>query len=89
MRPWLVRWEQEIARQLLMPSERARYYAEFLVDRLLRGDAASRYEAYAVGRQNGWLSANDVRRLENMDPIEGGDVYLVPLNMLSASPSAT
>jgi hypothetical protein len=82
--PWLERWEQEIFRSLLTPSERGRYFAEHLVTALLRGDIASRYEAYAVGRSNGWLSANDIRRLENMNPIDGGDVYLVPLNMIPA-----
>lgn len=85
LRPWLVRWEQAISMQLLTPQERrAGYFAEFLVDGLLRGDIQSRYQAYAVGRQNGWLSANDIRRMENMNPIPGGDVYLVPLNMIPA-----
>ncbi|HFD40870.1 MAG TPA: phage portal protein [Anaerolineae bacterium] len=83
--PWLVRWEQRIWAQLLSSRERAEgYFAEHLVDSLLRGDIQSRYAAYAQGRQNGWLSANDIRRLENMDPIPGGDVYLVPLNMIPA-----
>jgi HK97 family phage portal protein len=81
LRPYLVNWEQAISRALLLPSERGRYFAEFLVDGLLRGDVQSRYGAYAVGRQWGWLSPNDVRRLENMDPIKGGDSYMVPLNM--------
>lgn len=84
MGPWLGRWEQEITRQLLTAPERSRYHAEFLVDALLRGDTQARYNAYSIGRQNGWLSANDVRRFENMDPIDGGDVYLVPLNMQPA-----
>lgn len=48
---------------------------------LLRGDIRSRYEAYTKGRQWGWISANDVRRFENLAPIEGGDAYLQPLNM--------
>lgn len=81
---WLVRWEQAIATQLLLREERARYYAEHLRAALLRGDLATRYAAYAVGRQWGWLSANDVRELENENPIEGGDQYLVPLNMVPA-----
>lgn len=85
IRPWLVRWEQAIKRDLFTPSERETHFAEFLVDGLLRGDIQSRYNAYAVGRQNGWLSANDIRRLENMDEIEGGDIYLVPLNMVPAN----
>lgn len=82
--PWLVRWEQEIKRSLFTPAESLMYFAEFLVEGLLRGDIQSRYQAYATGRQWGWMSANDVRRLENMNPIEGGDTYLVPLNMIPA-----
>lgn len=84
VRPWLVRWEQAIRRDFLTPTERRQYFAEFLVDGLLRGDIQSRYQAYATARQNGWLSANDVRALENMNPIDGGDVYLIPLNMIPA-----
>lgn len=82
LRPWLVRWEQRINQTLLVGQERQRYFAEFLVDGLLRGDIKSRYDAYAVARQNGWMSANDVRTKENMNPIPNGDVYLVPLNMI-------
>lgn len=85
VRPWLVRFEQAMMRQLLGPSERQRYFVEFLVDGLLRGDTKSRYEAYGIGRQNGWLSVNDIREYENMDAIEGGDEYLVPLNMAPAT----
>lgn len=85
--PWLKRWEQAISLRLMTPQERKTYYSEFLVDGLLRGDITSRYQAYAVGRQWGWLSADDVRRLENMDPLpEGqGAKYLLPLNMIDAS----
>lgn len=86
--PWLTRWEQEIALSLLTPAERERLFAEHLVDGLLRGEASKRYEAYAVGRQWGWLSANDVRRFENMNPVEGGDTYLVPLNMVESGTGA-
>lgn len=82
IRPWLVRWEQAIFKKLLSPAEQKEYFVEFLVDGLLRGDIKSRYEAYAVARQNGWMSANDIRELENMNPIEGGDVYLVNGNMI-------
>jgi len=88
IRPWLVRWEQALKRDLFMPAERDIYFAEFLVDGLLRGDIESRYRAYSVGRQWGWLSANDVRELENMNPIEGGDTYLIPLNMVPAGSSS-
>lgn len=84
LQPWLVRWEQSIRLQLMTEQERARYYPEFLVDSLLRGDTVTRYQAYAVARQNGWMSANDIRKLENMNEIDGGDVYLVPLNMVPA-----
>ena len=54
---------------------------------MLRGDQKSRYEAYAIGRQWGWLSANDIRRLENMPPVPGGDIYMQPLNMVDAGKS--
>ncbi|MEW2631795.1 phage portal protein [Streptomyces sp. NPDC048389] len=85
---WLVRWEQAILTQLLLPEEREQYYAEHLVDSLLRGDTLTRYQAYAIGRQWGWLSANDVRDKENENPVDGGDAYLVPLNMVPAGRSA-
>ena len=85
MMPWLVRWEQAINLRLIPPKEQKKYYAEFLVDGLKRGDLGSRYTAYAVARQNGWMSANDIRELENMNPVDGGDVYLVPLNMVPAN----
>jgi len=84
IRPWLVRWEQSINQNLMLKEEREKYYAEHLVDGLLRGDTKSRYESYSIGRQNRWLSANDIRRLENMDAIDGGDAYLMPLNMAPA-----
>ena len=82
MIPWFKRWEENINMQLLTPLERkAGFYVEFKIDTLLRGDAKSRAEAYAAGRQWGWLSVNDIRKLENMSPIENGDIYLQPLNM--------
>ncbi|SDX45301.1 phage portal protein, HK97 family [Marininema mesophilum] len=86
IRPWLVRWEQAISMKLLSPVERKSLFTEHKVDGLLRGDIKSRYEAYSIGRQNGWLSANDVRDLENMNPLpeDQGDMYLVPLNMVPA-----
>lgn len=84
IRRWLVAFEQEFNRKLFLPSERRRYYAEHNVNGLLRGDVKSRYDAYAVGRQNGWLSANDIRERENENPIDGGDVYLVNGNMMPA-----
>ncbi len=89
IRPWLVRWEQAINSKLLTQSEREEYFVEFKVDGLLRGDIESRYKAYATARQWGWMSANDVRELENMNPIEGGDTYLIPLNMIPADGSGS
>lgn len=84
LRPWLVRWEQAILTQLFTPLERRAYFAEFLVDGLLRGDLKSRYEAYAIARSNGWMSADDIRETENMNPLPDGkgEIYLVPLNMV-------
>jgi len=83
LRPYLVQWEQEINRRLIFVDNR---FCEFLVEGLLRGKLKERYEAYAIGRTNGWLSANDIRSLENMNRINGnaGDDYLVPLNMTTA-----
>lgn len=78
--PWVTRWEQSIHRRLFKDSEKAEYFVKFNVDGLLRGDYASRMTGYATGRQNGWLSANDIRELENMNQIPdelGGNLYLV------------
>ena len=85
LEPWLVRWEQSIQRTLFSPEEKKRYFAKFNVEGLLRGDYVSRMSGYATARQNGWMSANDIRELENMDRIpaeEGGDLYLINGNML-------
>ena len=85
IRPWLVRWEQAIKQRLLNTNDRDGYFAEFLVDGLLRGDSESRNKAYAVGRQWGWLNANDILEMENKNPIgDQGDKYLVPMNMIDA-----
>jgi HK97 family phage portal protein len=87
IRPWLVRWEQEIHRSLLTEAERSVYYAKFNVDGLLRGDYKSRMDGYAVGRQYGWMSANDVRKLEELPPLpkgQAGDEYMVLANMVPA-----
>ena len=82
IRPWLVRIEQILNLHLLSDRERAQgYFIEFLVDGLLRGDLKSRYEAYAIGRTNGFLNANEIRSLENLNPREGGDIYLDQVNM--------
>ena len=82
IRPWLVRWEAEINRKLF-PLHSWLNFAEHQVDGLLRGNLAARYTAYATGVQNGWLSRNDVRRMENLNPIpgEGGDKFTAQLNL--------
>lgn len=83
--PWVIRWEQSIQRSLLNSEEKKRYFAKFNVEGLLRGDYQSRMNGYAIGRQNGWMSANDIRELENLDRIpaeDGGDMYLINGNML-------
>ena len=83
--PWIVRWEQSLARSLLSDDEKKSYYFKFNLEGLLRGDYVSRTSGYATARQNGWMSANDIRELENMDriPVEqGGDLYLINGNML-------
>ncbi|WP_195923671.1 phage portal protein [Clostridium tepidum] len=82
--PWVIRWEQTISRALLRPDEKKLYFAKFNVDGLLRGDYVSRMNGYATARQNGWMSANDIRELENIDRIPpelGGDLYLINGNM--------
>ncbi len=82
--PWVVRWEQSLQQSLLLPSEKPSLFIRFNLDGLLRGDYQSRMNGYAVGRQNGWMSTNDIRELEDMNRIpvgEGGDLYLVNGNM--------
>ena len=83
--PWVIRWEQAITKTLLSPREKPGIFVAFNLEGLLRGDYVSRMNGYAVARQNGWMSANDIRALENQDRIpaeEGGDLYLVNGNML-------
>ena len=83
--PWVIRWEQSLSRSLLTPDEKKRYFFKFNLEGLLRGDYQSRMNGYAIARQNGWMSANDIRELENLDRIpseQGGDLYLINGNML-------
>lgn len=78
--PWVIRWEQAMNKSLLLESEKKDVFTKFNVDGLLRGDYASRMTGYATARQNGWMSANDIRQLENLDRIPselGGDLYLI------------
>ena len=86
--PWVIRFEQAITKTLLTPREKPGVYVKFNLEGLLRGDYESRMNGYAVARQNGWMSANDIRELENLDRISieaGGDLYLVNGNMLPLS----
>lgn len=85
LRPWLVNLEQEKKRKLFKGDPE--HFAEYMVDGLLRGDAQSRFAAYSTARQWGWMSANDIRELENQNPLPGeeGNIYLVPMNMVAAS----
>ena len=80
--PWLRRWEQAILKDIIVRSDV--YFSEFLVDALLRGDTTTRYGAYATGRQNGWLSIDDVRGKENMNPagVPGAKDYHVQVNLV-------
>jgi len=91
--PICVNWEQALARDLLTEDEQGDYFFEFLVDALLRGDIKSRYEAFAIARSWGAMSANDWRDKENMNRIANGDIYLQPLNYIEAgtapAPSAS
>lgn len=87
LRPWCVRIESSYQKRLIEPYgyEGDQLYMEHNLDGLVRGDLKSRYEAYGVGRQWGWLTANKVLQMENMETFEGGDRYLHPVNMVDAS----
>jgi HK97 family phage portal protein len=85
LEPWIIRWEQSMHQSLISPSEKNTHFIKFNLDGLLRGDYKTRMDGYAIGRQNGWLSANDIRELENLNRIsedDGGDLYLVNGNMV-------
>jgi HK97 family phage portal protein len=84
LNPWVIRWEQSLQKALLLPDEKKEYFIKLNVDGLLRGDYQSRMTGYATARQNGWVSANDIRELEDLNPIpeeEGGNLYLINGNM--------
>ncbi len=87
MRPWLVRWEKSINRQLLLPQEKGTYFTEFLMDGLLRGDSTSRAAFYREMYYLGSLSPNEIRERENMNPItdSNGDEYMTQANMIALS----
>lgn len=84
IRPWLVRFEQEYNRKLFR--NRNLFYVKHVVDGLLRGDQQSRFAAYAVARNWGWMSADDVLDLEDRNPLPNGigEIYLIPANMMRA-----
>ncbi|MCC8015499.1 MAG: phage portal protein [Eubacterium sp.] len=80
LQPWIIRWEQNLQKALLLPTEKDKYFVKFNVDGLLRGDYASRTAGYASALQNGWMSVNDIRELENLNPLsdeQGGNTYMV------------
>jgi HK97 family phage portal protein len=91
MRPWFVSWEQQLETKLLSPRQQTDMFIEFDADAMLRGDMQSRYQAYSIARNWGWMSSNDIRRIENMNKLdaEKGDVYLQPLNMVPAGTEIT
>jgi HK97 family phage portal protein len=86
LRPWLDKWEAELTKKLIMPSEKGRYSVEFVTDELLRTDKQARYTAYGVALTHGFLSVNEVRAQEGYPPVDGGDVHRFPLNLGQATP---
>lgn len=82
--PWLKRIEDSANRDLFGPLERGKYFVKFNLDALLRGDIKSRYEAYQIAVTNGWMNRNEVRLLEDLNPAEGLDEFLSPMNMQGA-----
>ncbi|MGF9567482.1 phage portal protein [Neorhizobium sp. BT27B] len=79
--PWAKRFESVYNATLLSPEARKTHYIEHDLSGLLRGDLATRYEAYRIGREAGFLSVDEIRGFENMSKVEGGDTYMQPLNM--------
>ncbi|MBQ4403309.1 MAG: phage portal protein [Selenomonadaceae bacterium] len=80
LNPWVIRWEQSLNKALMTQNERGKFFVKFNVDGLMRGDYQSRMQGYSIGRQNGWLSTNDIREMEDLNPIseaDGGNFYLV------------
>ena len=83
LRPWLVRWEQRLAVDLIPGEDRTIYYPHFSVEGLLRGDIQSRNQAYQIAKQNGWMNADEIRELEDMNPLPDGkgQEYWKPVNI--------
>lgn len=86
--PIMTRIEHRIQVGLLNEKDRLTHYAKFNAGALMRGDLKGRYEAYAKGIQWSILSSNECRDLEDMNPREGGDVYLTPMNMTTKPEAA-
>lgn len=82
LRPWIIRFEQAINTQLIGIRERKIYFAEFKLDALLRGDFAARMAGYQIARQNGWMNLDEIRALENMNPLPNGlgEIHIAPMN---------
>lgn len=89
IRPWVVNIEQECRRKLLSDSEKANHYMRLNLAALLRGDTKSRYEAYGMGIKDGWLVRNEAREMEDLNPLDGLDEPLYPLNMAKEGDNAT
>lgn len=90
--PWLIRWQQAISRDLILAPNK--YFVEFATEALLRGDLKARYDAYALALDKGFMSPNEVRERENMNPFDGGDAYRVSsgtldLNAIEPGPEVT
>jgi HK97 family phage portal protein len=94
LRPWLKRIEQSIQRSLLTPAEKSTYFAEFAIEGLLRADSKARSAFYASALNNGWMNRDEIRKLENLPPMDaGGEVFtvqsaLVPIDKLGQVPAA-
>jgi len=87
IQPWTTRWERAIKRQLI--DDKRHYFAEFLFDALLRGDTVSRYEGYRSAVGVPFMTKNEARGKENMNPLPGGDALAVPLNIGQGGGSQT
>jgi HK97 family phage portal protein len=79
--PWLVKFQEAIQKRVIPAVDKSKYFAEYLVNALLKGDTKTRFEAYGIGLDRGFLSINDVRAMENMNEVEGGDKYYKAVNM--------
>lgn len=84
IRPWIVRFEQELNRKLFAENDRKKHFVQWNLEGLLRGDTKSRYEAYHMAIADGWMNRNEARARENLNPQEGLDEFLQPLNMAPA-----